>query len=49
MQQLEQSVVFFPIVPLVLGFSLFCDRDNSEPGKQGRQEVKHHFLDIVER
>jgi len=34
-QQLEHSVVFFPVVPLALGFSHFWDRDDSERGKQG--------------
>lgn len=48
-EQIEQSVVFFPIVPLVLGFSHLWDRDNSEPGKQGLQEVKHNFNAFVGR
>lgn len=47
-QQLEQSVVFCPIVLLVVGFLHFWDRDNSESGKQGLQEVKHHFNVFLE-
>lgn len=48
-QQLEQSVVFCPTVLLAVGLLHFWDRDNSEPGKQGLQEVKHHFNAFLER
>lgn len=47
-QQLEQSVVFCPIVLLAVGFLHFWDRGNSESGKQCLQEVKHHFNAFLE-
>lgn len=34
-QPLQQSVVFFPVIPLVLGFSHSWDGDNSETRSSG--------------